>query len=201
MTKGTTMARQGAPTNYQRMGQVAWERMPKVNAELFALTYGSMVSQVIKDYEKVDAINEQLEKMGHNIGVRLIDEFLAKSGVDMSTPCASLRETADMITKVAFRMFLNMNADCTNWNTEATAFSILFNDSPITEFVELPPHLQGLKYCNLFCGVIRGALSMVQLDVNVQIVRDVLKGDDNNELRVTYVKNLKVEMIDEYQET
>ena len=25
------MSRQAAPKNYQRMGQVAWERMPKVN--------------------------------------------------------------------------------------------------------------------------------------------------------------------------
>ena len=43
---------------------------PTVNAELFSLTYGSMVAQIIRDYEEVDKINIQLEKMGYNIGVR-----------------------------------------------------------------------------------------------------------------------------------
>ena len=188
-------------TNYQRLGVVAWEKMPKVNSELFALTYGSMVSQVIKDYEKVDAINEQLDKMGHNIGIRLIDEFLAKSGVDMESPCSSFRETADMICKVAFRMFLNMNAECSNWSTEENYFSVTFNDNPLTEFVELPPNLRELKYCNIFSGIIRGALSMVQLDVDTELVREVLWGDDCNEIKIIYKKSLKTEMAADYSES
>lgn len=35
--------------------------------------------------------------MGYNIGMRLIEDFLAKSGVGR---CANFRETADMIAKV-----------------------------------------------------------------------------------------------------
>jgi hypothetical protein len=42
-------------------------------------------------------VNKQLEKMGYNIGMRLIEDFLAKSGVGR---CANFRETADMIAKV-----------------------------------------------------------------------------------------------------
>ena len=79
--------------------------MPKVNSELFSLTYGSMVMQLIKDYEDVTVVNQQLEKMGHNIGCRIIDEFLSKSGI---TNCSSFRETADVIAKTAFRMFLGI---------------------------------------------------------------------------------------------
>lgn len=37
--------------------------------------------QLIKDHEEVDAVNSQLEKMGFNIGIRVVDEFLAKSGI------------------------------------------------------------------------------------------------------------------------
>ncbi len=33
------------------------------NAELFTLTYGAMVLQLIRDYEDVQAVNTQLEKM------------------------------------------------------------------------------------------------------------------------------------------
>jgi hypothetical protein len=35
--------------------------------------------------------------MGYNIGMRLIEDFLAKSGMGR---CANFRETADMISKV-----------------------------------------------------------------------------------------------------
>jgi hypothetical protein len=39
--------------------------------------------------------------MGYNIGMRLIEDFLAKSGVGR---CANFRETADMIAKVRERL-------------------------------------------------------------------------------------------------
>ncbi|CAN0352035.1 unnamed protein product, partial [Ectocarpus sp. 12 AP-2014] len=50
-------------------------------------------------------------------------------------------------------------------------------------FVELPPQYSGLLYSNLLCGVIRGALEMVQMKVSCRCVRDVLRGDDVNEIR------------------
>jgi hypothetical protein len=37
--------------------------LPTQNAELFNLTYGAMVMQLIRDYEDVQAVNQQLEKM------------------------------------------------------------------------------------------------------------------------------------------
>ena len=39
--------------NKQRLGDAAWSRMPKVSSELFTLTYGSMVQQLIKDFEVI----------------------------------------------------------------------------------------------------------------------------------------------------
>ncbi len=33
------------------------------NGELFAFTYGSLVTQLIKDYEADDEVNKQLDKM------------------------------------------------------------------------------------------------------------------------------------------
>lgn len=40
--------------------------------------------------------------------------------------------------------------------------SVTFEENPLTDFVELPEGLQGLKYCNCICGAIRGALEMVR---------------------------------------
>ena len=47
----------------RRVGEIAFSKMEKINSELFSLTYGAIVTQLLKDYEAVDATNEQLEKM------------------------------------------------------------------------------------------------------------------------------------------
>lgn len=48
-----------------------YKRADKVNGELFALTYGALVVQLIKDYEDYDEVNKQLEKMcGHSTSCR-----------------------------------------------------------------------------------------------------------------------------------
>jgi len=159
-------------TPNQRLGESIWTKMPRVNAELLTLTYGSLITQLIKDYEDITAVNEQLFKMGHNIGVRLIDDFLARSGIDN---CSNFRETADVISKVAFRMFLGISPEVSSWNRENTGFSLIFNDNPLVDFVELPPQYQELSYCNLLCGIIAGALEMVQLQVSCSFVKDVLR--------------------------
>lgn len=43
-------------------------------------------------------VNKQLDKMGYNIGLRLIEDYLAKSNT--MKRCANFRETAEMISKV-----------------------------------------------------------------------------------------------------
>ncbi|KAK7362194.1 hypothetical protein VNO77_04300 [Canavalia gladiata] len=50
-----------------------------------------------KDYDEVDEVNKQLDQMGYNIGIHLIDEFLAKSYVSRYV---DFKETADVIAKV-----------------------------------------------------------------------------------------------------
>lgn len=53
-----------------------------------------------------------------------------------------------------------------------------------TEFVELPPSAYGvLWYSNVLCGVLRGALEMVQMRVEARFVKDVLQGDEVSEIR------------------
>jgi hypothetical protein len=40
------MAAMQASRKSQQLGESTWAKMPKVNAELFSLTYGAMVAQV-----------------------------------------------------------------------------------------------------------------------------------------------------------
>ena len=56
---------------------------------------------------------------------------------------------------------------------------------PTPDFVELPAAFNDLRYSNILCGVIRGALEMVSLRVTCAFVKDVLCGDDVTEIRVS----------------
>lgn len=85
----------------------------------------------------------------------------------------------------------------------------MLENNPLVEFVELPENCSTLKYCNVLCGVIRGALEMVPLlalhrfmqvckklghartmclQVNIRVectlAKDTLKGDDATELHL-----------------
>lgn len=46
------------------------------------------------------------------------------------------------------------------------------------------------RYSNIYCGMVRGALEMVQIEVQTWFVQDYLKGDPTTELRVKFVKKL-----------
>lgn len=137
--------------------------MEKVNAELVTLTYGTIVAQLCKDYNSDYAeVNRQLDKMGYNIGMRLIEDFLAKSN---SGSCSNLRDTAEMISKVGFKIFLNITPAVTSWSGDNKSFTLLFDENPLADFVELPDDGKAqdeLWYSNILCGVLRGALEMVQ---------------------------------------
>ena len=80
-----------------RQGEVAWSQTEKINAELFAFTYGSLVVKLIKELESLSKVNSTLDEMGYNIGMRLIDDFLSKNEVN----CDKLSDTAEIIAKVS----------------------------------------------------------------------------------------------------
>ncbi|XP_038690236.1 trafficking protein particle complex subunit 3-like [Tripterygium wilfordii] len=95
--------------------------------------------------------------------------------------------------QVGFKMFLGVTAFVTNWDTDGTRCSIVFEDNPLVEFFELPDTCQGLNHCNILSGVIRGALEMVSMKTEVTWTRDMLRGDDTFELEVKLVKQIPEE--------
>jgi len=150
-----------------------------VNAEVVTLTYGTIVSQLCRDltlpnttqaggtYPQTDyiAVNTELDRMGYNIGLRLIEDFLAKTN---SGSCANLKDTAEMISKVGFKIFLNVVPTVTNWSQDGKSFNLVLEENPLAEWVELPDDgraQEELWYSNILCGVIRGALEMVSKEL------------------------------------
>jgi len=157
----------------------------KVNSELFTLTYGTLVQQLTKDYESPEDVNKQLERIGYNIGLRLIEDFLARTNYPR---CTDLRDTAEKI-QTAFKMYLNLSPSLGNVTNDE--FSLVFESTPFGEFTELPDSCGNLKYCNVIVGVIKGACEMVQMEVQAWVQSDTLKGDSVTEVRVRFVKKLQ----------
>lgn len=217
----STHSRIMASSSKAQAGQALWAKMPKANAELFALTYGSLVTELVRDFEDPIEVNVQLERIGHSIGVRCVDELLSKAdalsnlgAASAATQCSNLRDTAEVVAKVGFRMFLGIQAEVGGFSQDQKSFSIYLQENPLSTFVELPAADEGgggsagsggddlrkLKYSNLYCGVIRGALEQVNLKVECSILRDTLKGDELNEIRVELKEVLSDGAGDDYKE-
>ncbi|XP_029452701.1 trafficking protein particle complex subunit 3-like protein [Rhinatrema bivittatum] len=168
----------GAPSSHLTSG----------SREFFVLTYGALVAQLCKDHETDEDVNKYLDQMGYNIGVRLVEDFLARSNIKK---CRSYNETADIIAKVAFKMYLGITPSVTCSKESGNEFSLVLEKNPLIEFVEeLPAGRSSLCYCNLLCGAIRGALEMIHLPADVQFIQDRLKGGDVTEIGITFLRKI-----------
>ncbi|KAI6132139.1 BET3 family protein [Pisolithus croceorrhizus] len=138
---------------YKAIGEDLWKsRTEKVNAELFALTYGALVVQLIQDYE--------------DYGEGGASDF---------------REVGEVVAKVGFKSFLNITPGRPTSVQQQTSvptssFTLTLDENPLAEFVELPEEALegGLWFSNVLCGVLRGALEMVQMQVQAEFLSDVL---------------------------
>ena len=89
-------------------------------------------------------------------------------------------------------MFLGVFAEDCDYASDGSSYCLALRDNPLTDLVELPEGYEELKYCNLLCGVIRGALEQVSLRVKVEEVSSVLSGlKEVTLLKVTLIETIK----------
>ena len=69
---------------------------------------------------------------------------------------------------------------------------LVIKDNPLSDFVMLPQgYKNSLWYSNILCGLIIGSLEMVNIRVTATFAKDVLRGDDSTEIKVTLIEILK----------
>ncbi|KAG7343300.1 transport protein particle TRAPP component [Nitzschia inconspicua] len=128
--------------------------------------------------------------------LKFVDEFLAKSN---AAHCRSLQDTAQVLGRTAFKMFLGI--DCDVQILSPTTFSLIMQENPLYLFVELPENYkETLQYAILYCGIIRGALEMLNYKVECTLVKNILKGDDVDEIKVELKQILQDGAGDDYKE-
>ncbi|CCW64646.1 unnamed protein product [Phytomonas sp. EM1] len=179
---------QDAAEGAMKIGMAAFNAGDKISSEFLAISYGALVRQMIDDLpqeDDVEAVNQQLEAVGHRIGARLVEEYSMRSG---APPCRTFAHAAESVARIGFRMFLNISADVAPVKDSADSFSITFYDNPLSLFVELPPGplLDQLWYSNIICGAIAGALTIVGFRCEVRFVSDKLRGDPKNEITICF---------------
>uniref|UniRef100_A0A4X2K1L3 Trafficking protein particle complex 3 n=1 Tax=Vombatus ursinus TaxID=29139 RepID=A0A4X2K1L3_VOMUR len=86
--------------------------------------------------------------------------------------------------KMTFKTYLGI----TSCSLASDKFSQILENNSLVHFVELPDNHSFLIHSNLFCGVLRGALEMVQLAVGVKFIQDILKGDEVTEIRMRFIR-------------
>ncbi|CAJ0587542.1 unnamed protein product, partial [Mesorhabditis spiculigera] len=157
----------------------------KMSAELFSLTYGSLVAELLKDYEDTKQVNQQLDKIGFNMGIRLADDFLSKQAT--VPKCTDCRQMADVLAKTAIPAYLGVPATISSWGNSDREFSLVLENNPLTEFVELPPNLSTLHYSQVLAGAIRGGLEAV----HIKVITTATENPSNTEIRVRFIEILK----------
>jgi len=90
--------------NYVRIGENVFKEVEKVNAELFTLTYGSIVTQLIKDFEDIEEVNNDdyastiapsSELQGARSPQGQIDPTMDLDSVDSSEPDDIVNDSED----------------------------------------------------------------------------------------------------------
>ncbi|KAI1725262.1 FF domain-containing protein [Ditylenchus destructor] len=156
-----------------------------MSGELFTLTYGALVLDLCRDLESPEEVNQQLDKIGYNMGLRIADDFLAKN--PRVGKCAEMQQVVDIIAKNALKSYLGVTAQATSISPTGDEYAVLLESNPLVEFVEIPPEWSKVCYSQVICGAIRGALEALHMEVRVFLVSDV---PNPTEIRVKFQRVL-----------
>ena len=82
---------------------------------------------------------------------------------------------------------------------ELECCTLTMHDNPLARWVELPDGAEDLRFSNMLCGIIQGAMAAIMYKVEATFVEDTLRGDARNRIRVVLSQVLKDTAAEEYR--
>ena len=79
------------------------------------------------------------------------------------TRTVSIKNCIFLFLQHGFKTFLGISPQVAGWNSAGDEFSLIIENNPLAEFVELPEGHGNLWYSSILIGVIKGALQMVYM--------------------------------------
>ena len=163
-----------------------------IKVELLTFMYGTLLVRLTKDIKDINELNKKIELIGYDIGKRLVDDLIDDfQRVDQSDQNKLMEKLICQLAQYYLGIIGNYS------QTGEKEFHLIFTENPISLYVELPESLEGLCYSNVICGIMRGMLEICGYEVKCEFVKDKIKGDDNNDMKITLVKYIEERFIDD----
>ena len=163
-----------------------------IKVELLTFMYGTLLVRLTKDIKDINELNKRIELIGYDIGKRLVDDLIDDfQRVDQSDQNKLMEKLICQLAQHYLGIIGNYNQVGEN------EFHLKFNQNPISLYVELPESLEGLCYSNIICGIMRGMLEITGFEVKCELIKDKMKGDDINDIKISLVKYIEERFIDD----
>ena len=156
-----------------------------VNTELFTLSYGSLVRSIVKETNNIEDANSKLAKIGTNIGNRITDDFVVNYE---KTRFKNLREACDSLVEYFLKHYFGINSSITESSENRCV--IRFGDNAISRYVKIPAEYDGLVYLQPILSSIKTTLSLLHFNVEVNMIHDMLRSSDYNEIEIKLIEIL-----------
>ncbi len=165
----------------------------KNRVELLTFMYGSLLVRLTKDIKDIDELNKKIESIGYEMGKRLVDDLIDdfQLGLDVSDQNKLMERLINQLTEYYLGIIGTYN------QVSEKEYHLIFPENPISFYVELPESLSNLCYSNIICGILRGMLEISGFEVQCEFVKDKMKGDEVNDLKITLVKYIEERFIDD----
>ena len=161
--------------------------------ELLTFMYGSLLVRLTKDIKDINELNKKIESIGYEMGKRLVDDLIDdfQRGLDVSDLNKLMEKLIIQLAQYYLGILGSFN------QVSEKEYHLIFPENPISFYVELPESLDGLCYSNIICGMLRGMLEISGFDIQCEFVKDKMKGDEVNDLKITLVKYIEERFVDD----
>ena len=169
-----------------------YEERKQNKVELLTFMYGSLLVRLTKDIKDINELNTKIENIGYEMGKRLLDDLIDDFQKKIDSSNSKLME---ILIKQLAQYYLGIIASLNQLSEKE--YHLVFNENPISFYVELPEELNDLCYSNIICGIFRGMLEVSGFEIKCEFVKDKMKGDDVNDLKIELVKIIEERFIDD----